>query len=78
MALPEPASRAEALDLLRALGASHRLIRHGEIVSEVANEISNALARLGVASDQVLVVVGAALHDSRLAREFPCPGSRRR
>ena len=63
MAQVDPASRSEALQLLQSLGASHRLLRHGEIVSEVATAISDILTRLQVQHDRLLVIVGAALHD---------------
>lgn len=59
----EPRSREEALHLIRALGAPPRLIRHGEIVSDVAVEIVTVLTRMGVRVDKVVTAVGAALHD---------------
>jgi len=60
----DPADRHAALQLLRELGAPQRLVRHGEIVSEVAALISDMMSRHGVEHDAALVVVGAVLHDA--------------
>lgn len=60
----DPISTADALELLRQLGAPPRLMRHGELVSQVATQISDAFSRLGVVHNGILVATGAALHDA--------------
>ena len=61
--MPAPATVDEALELLRALGAPARLVRHHELVAEAAAELVGAL-RGELRFDERLVVVGAALHDA--------------
>lgn len=62
--LSAPTSRDEAITLLRLLGAKPRLIRHGEIVSEIAEQLSRVMSCHGIEHDGTLVMVGAALHDA--------------
>jgi hypothetical protein len=65
-----PTTLAEALAFLREAGAPPRLVRHAELVAEVANEVVDAIAALGVSIDRKEIVVGAALHD---AGKIACP-----
>ena len=60
----DPVSTAEALEILRLLGAPPRLMRHGELVSQVAAQISEAFSRLRMDHNAILVATGAALHDA--------------
>jgi hypothetical protein len=60
----DPKSVSAALDFLRSLGAPPRLIRHSEIVAEVAVQISSGLTRLDVKHDEAFIAVAAALHDA--------------
>jgi HD domain len=60
----DPTSKDAAIDLLRALGAPSRLQQHGEIVAEVAFQLSDALSSAGIEHDGQMVLVGAALHDA--------------
>jgi len=55
---------AEAIGLLRRLGAPPRLVKHHELVVEAANEIVGAITlETGLAVDRCRVLLGAALHD---------------
>lgn len=69
MTTPNPPDRAhvptphDARELLRTAGAPSRLLRHAELVSEVAAELCTLLASNGVALREDFVVAGAALHD---------------
>jgi hypothetical protein len=65
------ANLSDALILLKDAGAPSRLLRHAEVVAEVAAEVADAVAALGVGLDRGEVVVGAALHD---AGKIVCPG----
>ena len=56
--------RSEAYELLKALGAPARLVRHGQLVGQAADQILRALRSLGVACDECVVELGAALHDA--------------
>jgi hypothetical protein len=55
---------ADALALLRTLGAPVRLVRHAEIVGEAADGLLVAFARQGVAVDEAFVRAGVVLHDA--------------
>ncbi|MFH1810680.1 MAG: HD domain-containing protein [Pseudomonadota bacterium] len=57
-------TRTQALALATELGAPAHLVRHLELVSEVAAQLAQALRQAGVALDTALVEVGAALHDA--------------
>jgi hypothetical protein len=59
----DPMTPPAAVTVLIALGAPDRLTRHGEIVSEVATELSAALAKIGVTHNSALVRIAAVLHD---------------
>jgi putative nucleotidyltransferase with HDIG domain len=50
--------------LLKLLNAPPRLLRHGEIVAEVAGRLNEAIASVGVIHDADLVVTAALLHDA--------------
>lgn len=54
----------EARQLLRDAGASPPLLRHAEIVREVAAAIIALLQANGVSLDENLVLCGAILHDT--------------
>jgi hypothetical protein len=56
--------RGEANELLRALGASKRLMRHGQLVSEAADLLLIQIRRLGVSIDFRTVELGAVMHDA--------------
>ena len=51
-------------ELLRDIGAPARLITHGALVCEAADELLTALARLNVPVDEAWVRAGAWLHDA--------------
>ena len=54
-----------------------RLLRHAELVAEVAADVTDAIAELGVSINRDEVVVGAALHDAgkiACAAELTGPG----
>ena len=57
-----PPTAGAARELLVALGAAPRLLRHVELVGEAAELLLQKLARLGV--DAELVRVGVVLHDA--------------
>lgn len=59
-----PPSAGAARELLVALGAPPRLLRHVELVGEAAEMLLQKLARLGVKADADLVRVGVILHDA--------------
>jgi len=74
-----PASVPAALNLLKSLDGPPLLIRHCEIVAEVAWMLSDSMVNLGVPHDSVLVMVGAALHDAGkilYPEELEGPGNR--
>jgi HD domain-containing protein len=54
---------SDAKTVLRQIGAPERLIRHGELVAEAAEEILAAVTPI-VAVDARLVRLGARLHDA--------------
>lgn len=57
-------SVSEALELLKRMGAAPWLIRHHELVVEVASELLNVLSdHLDLDLDAELILVGSALHD---------------
>lgn len=59
-----PTSLAEALHLLRSLGAHPHLVQHHRLVSEAAREICVGLDAAGLGGfDRSQVEIGAALHD---------------
>lgn len=69
---------ADALALLRDLGAPARLVRHVQLVGEAAELLLPAFARQGVPLDEVFVRVGVVLHDAGKAvhqEELSNPGS---
>ena len=57
-------NRDKAFELLRALGASDRLLLHAEIVSEVAALLAQLCKNADASIDPVLVEIGAIIHDS--------------
>ena len=57
-------NRDEAFELLRALGASDRLLLHAEIVSEVAVLLAQLCKNADASIDPALVEIGAIIHDS--------------
>lgn len=62
--MPSIGTTAEALELLRALGAPPRLVRHHELVVEAAEVLVSGLRPLlGTRADLQRVLLGAALHD---------------
>src|SRR5437763_472124 len=61
---------AEALAFLRDADAPPRLLRHAELVAEVAADLAKVIAALGVPINRNEAVVGAALHD---AGKIACP-----
>jgi hypothetical protein len=65
-----PTTLAEALAFLRDAEAPPRLLRHAELVAEVAADLAKAIAALGVQIDSNEAMVGAALHD---AGKIACP-----
>jgi hypothetical protein len=69
---------AEQLGILERLGAPPELIRHAEVVSEVAEELLAACARLAIPIDEGWVLSGAVLHDAGkvlVPAELHGPGS---
>jgi HD superfamily phosphodiesterase len=54
----------DAETLLVELGAPDRLVRHGRLVLEAADELLAQLRFLGIALDRHLVRAGALLHDA--------------
>lgn len=59
-----PPSAGAARELLVALGAPTRLLRHVELVGEAAELLLQKLARLGASVDAELVRIGVILHDA--------------
>ncbi|MBI5930905.1 MAG: HD domain-containing protein [Chloroflexi bacterium] len=57
-------STGEAYNLLHQLGASQSLIRHAELVSEVAELLILHLTGLGLELDAQLVRLGCIVHDA--------------
>lgn len=53
-----------AREILEALGAPRRLITHGQLVLEAADELLHVLRDLGIDVDHRLVRAGAMLHDA--------------
>ncbi|MEI2430315.1 hypothetical protein RDV84_17405 [Lysobacter yananisis] len=73
-----PADAAEALDLIRSLGAPARLQRHVELVGEAGEALLAVLREQGVVVDETFVRVGIVLHDAGKIRhpaELQGPGS---
>ena len=56
-------SREQAIELLRENHCPPIVIRHCEVVTELALEITDKLEKKGVKVDRELVEVGALLHD---------------
>jgi uncharacterized protein len=56
-------SREQAIELLRENNCPPIVIRHCEVVAELALEIADRLEKKGVKVDRELVEVGALLHD---------------
>lgn len=56
--------RADAYRLLKKLGAPDRLLRHLELVGEASDELTAALAGMGIVFDVKLVELGVAVHDA--------------
>lgn len=54
----------EAYIFLKNLGASEQLIRHVQLVGEVADILLAKLQDLGISTDAQFVRLGAALHDA--------------
>jgi hypothetical protein len=60
----DPKSAADAIDLLRRLGANPWLVRHHQLVVEAATELVDGLAKaFSLKVDRNFILVGAALHD---------------
>jgi len=57
-------SRKEALLLLNELGATPRLLHHGQTVGSAADIVVDRLQSLGVSCDVQLIEMGAILHDA--------------
>lgn len=69
----------ELADLLAGLGATPRLLRHLELVTEVAADLAHALTGLGVDLDVERTLAGATAHDAgkiEHPEELDAPGSR--
>ena len=56
-------SREQALQFLRQSGCLRNVIKHCEVVAELAVEIANACKERGLEVDSELVEIGALLHD---------------
>ena len=56
-------SREQAIELLRETNCPPRVIRHCELVAELALEIADKIEKKGLKVDRELVEVGAILHD---------------
>jgi hypothetical protein len=56
--------REDAYELLKALGATKRLIAHAELVGDAADRILMEYQAVGIACDASLVELGAVLHDA--------------
>lgn len=70
---------ARAWEVLRALGASPRLIRHAELVHEAAELVVEHVRRLPIEFDAGFVLAGAVLHDAgKAAHPEELTGSGRR
>lgn len=70
--------RADAVQLLTALGAPARLLRHAELVGEACDALLALLAEHGVALDAGFVRAGVVLHDAGKCAhpaELAAPGS---
>jgi hypothetical protein len=63
-AVNAPTTVAEALAFLKAAGAPPRVLRHAELVAEVAGQLVDAIASLGASINRQEVLLGAALHDA--------------
>ena len=62
--MTDPKSTADAIDLLRRLGANPWLVRHHELVVEAATELLDGLHKaFNLKVDRNFILVGAALHD---------------
>lgn len=59
-----PADSAQAMDLIRSLGAPARLQRHVELVGEAGEALLALLREQSVAVDEAFVRVGIVLHDA--------------
>ena len=57
-------NRFDAYRLLKSLGAPPRLIRHLELVGEVADELISAYGALSIKCDTDLIELGVAVHDA--------------
>jgi hypothetical protein len=67
----------EAINLLKRMGAPSFLLRHGELVGDVAAELCDAVGDLGIAVNREETVVGALIHDAGKLRhpdEITGPG----
>jgi hypothetical protein len=72
------ANRNDAYQLLEALGAPDRLIRHARLVGQAADLLLLEFRSLGVPCDVRVVELGAVLHDAgkiRHPQELSEPGS---
>jgi uncharacterized protein len=56
-------SREQALQFLRQSGCSKNVIRHCEVVAELATEVAKVCKEKGMDVDLKLVEIGALLHD---------------
>jgi len=72
-----PTDAAQALDLIRSLGAPARLQRHVELVGEAGEALLELLREQSVAVDERFVRIGIVLHDAGKIRhpaELNAPG----
>jgi putative nucleotidyltransferase with HDIG domain len=70
--------RNEALLLLNKLGATPRLVHHGQTVGGAADAVMDRLQSLGVNCDAQLIEMGAMLHDAgkiQYPQELSQPGT---
>jgi HD domain len=69
--------RNDAYDLLKDLGATERLVRHAQLVSQAADLLLIEFQALGITCDIRIIELGAVLHDTgkiQHAQELSEPG----
>jgi hypothetical protein len=70
--------RADAYQLLKALGAPERLLTHVQLVGEAADQLLACYTKLKISLDRNLVILGVAVHDAgkiQFPQELDGPGS---